>query len=355
MEVFVYGLIDVVNGVLWNYVLIVLLFGVGVWFMLWFWMIQLKVLFFSMKLVGSKGELGSILLFQVFVIGFVSCVGIGNIVGVVVVLMVGGLGVIFWMWMIVLVGMLFVFVEVMFVQIFKVLYLDGSYCGGFVYYIQMGLCLCGFGVLFLLLLIFVFGFVFNVVQVNVIVDVFYMLFGWCCEMVGFGFVLLFVLIIFGGICCIVMVVQVIVLLMVIGYFVFVVYVVVMYIMLVFGVIVLIVKSVFGFEQVVGGLIGYVVSQVIVIGVKCGLFLNEVGMGSVLNVVVIVSMCYFVMQGLIQMFGVFVDMIVICSVIVFVILLLGQYEFGIGMEGVVFMQCVILSYVGDWGGVFIWLL
>lgn len=55
MEAFVQGLIDAVNGVLWNYVLIALLLGVGVWFTLRFRMIQLKALLLSVKLVGSKG------------------------------------------------------------------------------------------------------------------------------------------------------------------------------------------------------------------------------------------------------------------------------------------------------------
>ena len=32
----------------------------------------------------------------------VGCVGVGNIVGVVVVIILGGLGVVFWMWLVVL-------------------------------------------------------------------------------------------------------------------------------------------------------------------------------------------------------------------------------------------------------------
>lgn len=44
-------------------------------------------------------------------ISFVVCVGMGNMVGVVVVLIVGGFGVIFWMWLIVMLGMVIFFVE----------------------------------------------------------------------------------------------------------------------------------------------------------------------------------------------------------------------------------------------------
>lgn len=79
---------------------------------------------------------------------------------------------------------------------------------------------------------------------------------------------------------------------------------------------MIVKNVFGFEQIVGGSLG----SIIIIGVQCGLFLNEVGMGSVLNVAVIVYVLYLVKQGFIQMFGVFFDIFIVCILIVFIILL-----------------------------------
>ena len=46
--------------------LIALLLGVGLWFTLRFRMIQLKALLLSVKLVGSKGEPGSISSFQAF-------------------------------------------------------------------------------------------------------------------------------------------------------------------------------------------------------------------------------------------------------------------------------------------------
>lgn len=43
------------------------------------------------------------------------CVGIGNIVGVVIVVVFGGLGVVFWMWVVVFLGVGLVYVELIFV------------------------------------------------------------------------------------------------------------------------------------------------------------------------------------------------------------------------------------------------
>lgn len=60
----------------------------------------------------------------------------GNLVGVVVVIFLGGVGVIFWMWMIVFLGMVIGFVESVLGQLYKVCDENGEFCGGFVYYIK---------------------------------------------------------------------------------------------------------------------------------------------------------------------------------------------------------------------------
>ncbi|RBL65958.1 sodium:alanine symporter family protein, partial [Pseudomonas sp. MWU13-2625] len=160
--------------------------------------------------------------------------------------------------------------------------------------------------------ILAFGFVFNAVQANAIADAFDTSFGWSRATVGLGLVLLTAPIIFGGIRRIAAVAQVIVPLMAIGYLALAVYAVATHIAMVPGVIALIVKSAFGLEQAAGGLTGYAVSQAVAMGVKRGLFSNEAGMGSAPNAAATASTRHPVVQGLIQMLGVFVDTIVICS-------------------------------------------
>lgn len=351
MEGFVHTLIDGINGILWNYVLIALLLGAGAWFTLRFRMIQLRALFLSMRLVGSKGEPGSISSFQAFATGLASRVGTGNIAGVAVAMTVGGPGAIFWMWMTALVGMSSAFVEATLAQIFKVSHHDGTYRGGPAYYIQIGLRSRGFGVLFSLSLILAFGFVFNAVQANAIAEAFNTSFGVSRAAVGLALVALTAPIIFGGIRRIAHVAQVIVPVMAIGYLALAVYAVATHVALVPEMIVLIVKSAFGLDQAAGGLTGYAVSQAVSIGVKRGLFSNEAGMGSAPNAAATASTRHPVTQGLIQMLGVFVDTIVICSATAFVILLSGQYEPGTSMEGAALTQRAISSHVGDWGGIY----
>lgn len=77
-----YGLIDAVNGVLWNDVLIALLLGTGAWFMLRLQMIRLKALFHGMEKGGSKGERDGISSFQAFATGLASRAGTEAVAGV---------------------------------------------------------------------------------------------------------------------------------------------------------------------------------------------------------------------------------------------------------------------------------
>lgn len=101
------------------------------------------------------------------------------------------------------------------------------------------------------------------------------------------------MIIFGGIKCIVKVVESFVLLMVLLYLVVVLYIVVINYVILFDIFQFIFFKVFEFEVVVGGFFGVMVFMVMMMGIKCGLFFNEVGMGLVLNVVVVLDVKYFV--------------------------------------------------------------
>lgn len=86
----------------------------------------------------------------------------GNIMGIVIVIVFGGSGVIFWMWIIVIIGLVLSFVESILVQIYKVKDVNG-FCGGLVYYMEKGLNKRWMGVFFVVLIILLFGIVFNLV------------------------------------------------------------------------------------------------------------------------------------------------------------------------------------------------
>ena len=61
-----------------------------------------------------------------------------------------------------------------------------------------------------------------------------------------------------------------------------------------------------------GFFGAIFSQAMMYGIKRGLYSNEAGMGSAPNAAATADVDHPVSQGLIQMLGVFVDTIVICT-------------------------------------------
>ena len=165
METF-HGFINDINGVLWSYVLVYLLLGVGIFFTIRFGFVQFRGLKRATQVVFAKAGPGEITSFQAFATGLASRVGMGNIAGVATALSVGGPGAVFWMWVTALLGMSSAFVEATLAQIFKVKNGDGTFRGGPAYYIQQGLGSRRWGIAFAISLLLAFGLVFNALQSN---------------------------------------------------------------------------------------------------------------------------------------------------------------------------------------------
>lgn len=101
-------LVSAVNNVLWSYVLIVMLVGLGLWFSFRTGFVQIRHLREMVRLVAegatAKTKKGHISTFQAFCVSTASRVGVGNIAGIAIAVVVGGPGAVFWMWVIALLG-----------------------------------------------------------------------------------------------------------------------------------------------------------------------------------------------------------------------------------------------------------
>lgn len=114
---------------------------------------------------------------------------------------------------------------------------------------------------------------------------------------------------------------------------------------------LIFSKAFEFEAAAGGFFGAMVSMVMMMGIKRGLFSNEAGMGSAPNAAAASDVKHPVNQGLVQMLGVFVDTFVVCSCTAIIILASGLYH-DAGFEGVALTQMALESQIGSWGDDFL---
>lgn len=83
------------------------------------------------------------------------------------------------------------------------------------------------------------------------------------------------------------------------------------------------------------------------GIKRGLFSNEAGMGSAPNAAASADVKHPVSQGLIQMLGVFVDTIIVCTCTAVIILLSDNYG-GEQLKNISLTQYALQYHVGEFG-------
>ena len=349
-------LISFMNDLLWGSVLVYLLVGVGIYFTFRLGFIQFRHFghMFSVLKNSRKADKAGISSFQALCTSLAARVGTGNMAGVAVALTAGGPGAIFWMWLIAMLGMATSFAESTLAQLYKTKDHDGNYRGGPAYYMEKGLGMRWMGVLFSIFLIIAFGLVFNAVQANSIANAMHNAFGWQETYVGIAVVLLSAVVIFGGIKRIARVAEFIVPIMALAYLVLALFVMFANIEKLPAILTLIVKSAFGLQEAAAGGLGYAIAQAMINGIKRGLFSNEAGMGSAPNAAASATPYppHPASQGYVQMLGVFMDTIVICSATVAIILMSGEYVPHGEVTGIELTQTALSSQVGDWGGTFV---
>ncbi|AQW83570.1 alanine/glycine:cation symporter family protein [Campylobacter pinnipediorum] len=345
-------IVNTLNNYLWSSLVYILL-AVGIYFTIRTRFLQIRLFKQSIRrmVVGKRVSAHAISPFQAFATGLASRVGTGNVAGVAIAISLGGAGAVFWMWITALIGMSSAFVESSLAQLYKIKNPDGrGYRGGPAYYITQGLGMRWLGVAFAVSLILAFGFVFNSVQANTITAVTSKAWDWNIEYVAVGLVILTAPIIFGGIKRVAKVAEKIVPVMALAYLLIAVYIIITNlgeVPVVFG---KIFKDAFNFSAAGGGVVGGLTAAMLN-GIKRGLFSNEAGMGSAPNAAAASDAWHPANQGLIQMLGVFVDTIVVCSCTAFIILLSGAIGTE-GIDGAQITQLAIQHSVGDWGGSFL---
>lgn len=350
----IHGVVNAINGPLWEG-LIFLLVGTGLFFTLATGFVQFRLLGQSIKEMLNGRKEGdnpqSITPFQAFVTGLASRVGVGNIAGVSIAISLGGAGAVFWMWVTALIGMSSAFAESSLAQLFKIRdEKTGQFRGGPAYYIQQGLGQKWLGILFSLSLIFCFGLVYEAVQANTIAAAAKTAWDWNEHVVGVVLVIFTAPIIFGGIKRVSRISESLVPLMAVIYLVVALYVVLTNISEVPAVLALIFKSAFSFEAAGSGFLGSMISAAMMNGIKRGLYSNEAGQGSAPNAAAAADVKHPVSQGMIQMLGVFIDTIIVCSCTAFIVLMSDvQYA---DMNGVQITQAALQEHFGAWGAHFL---
>ena len=327
-ETTLFSIVQTINEYLSNYVLVILLLGIGIWYTIKTRCVQVRCfkegwnrVFGNITLNGKKGGDG-MSSFQALATAIAAQVGTGIIVGVAGAILTGGPGAVFWMWVISFFGMATIYAEATLAQETRIVELDGTIKGGPVYYIttafkgKFGKFLAGF---FAVAITLALGFMGCMVQSNSIGECFQTAFGIPSWIVGVVLVIICGIIFLGGVQRLAAVTEKVVPIMaaifLLGGLV-VLAVRIKYIPATFG---MIFKYAFEPQAIVGGTFGYAIKQAVSQGAKRGLFSNEAGMGSTPHAHAQANVATPHDQGVVAMVGVFIDTFVVLTLNALVII------------------------------------
>lgn len=345
MDVILNQIVSNINLYLWNYLIIFILIGAGLFFTMTTGAVQIRMFKEMVRLVasgaGTKTDKNHVSSFQAFCVSTASRVGVGNIAGIAIAVVLGGPGAIFWMWVIALIGSATGFIESTLAQIYKEPIAKGGFYGGPAYYIRYGLNSKFLSILFAILITITFGWIYNSVQANTLAASLHT-FGIDVTYTGIIVSILLGLIIFGGIQRVAKVSEIIVPIMAVLYIGTALFVVLMNIQEFPAMIHKIVSSAFDPYAAGGGFMGATMMN----GIKRGLFSNEAGEGSVPNAAATAAVHHPVEQGLVQAFGVFLDTFIICTASAFIVLIVGDYS-TTGLTGIALVQHNLEAQLGAW--------
>lgn len=345
-------ILTIANDAIYTFVLIGLLVATGVYLTWRTRVVQVRLFASMLRYVtrSRRGADGGISSFQAFAIGMATRIGIGNITGVAIALILGGPGAIFWMWLVSLVGMATSFAEATLAQVFKVRATDGTFRGGPAWYIARGLGSRRWGTAFAILLVLSMALAMPMVQANTIAGTVEHSHGVPTWVTALVLVVLTALVVFGGVKAVARVAEIMTPAMALGYVVIALAVIALNLETVPQFFADIFAGAFGLRPGLAGVGGGVVAAILN-GVRRGLFSNEAGMGTNPNAAATATVAHPVHQGLIQSLGVFVDTMFVCTATAFIILAAGVLEPGVTplSAGAELTTVAVTGQLGAWMG------
>lgn len=298
------------------------------------------------KSSSNKNSLSGL---QALIVSTATRVGMGNLVGVVAAVSVGGAGAVFWMWITALLGASTAFIEATLAQLHKEedpLY--GGYRGGPAYYIHnffaKGKKKSIIAILFAISGLLCWCGVSQVIS-NSVTSAFENAFS-IPPIVSTIIFVVFAAVIVLRKNATVKVLDIIVPIMAVFYFGLTIFIIIKNIGLIPDVFKRIIEEAFGLRQVVAGGFGAALMN----GVKRGLFSNEAGSGSAPCAAAAADVSHPAKSGLLQAFGVIIDTIVICSCTA-MIMLMAPEDLLSGLSGMDLLQTAMHHHFGQVGVIF----
>lgn len=352
------NLIDFINMLLWEKnILVYMLIGAALYF-------SFKTKFMQIRLMGKISKIlfqtnsnknTGISSLETFFLGTACRVGAGNIAGVVAAISLGGAGSIFWMWLVAILGSATAFIESSLAVIYRKKQDDSKYIGGTPFIIEKRLKMRWLGIIYSFASIICY---FGVIQVmsNSITESITSVYDYKFLNFDLKQIAAFSITIFTGYIIffskskkdsIILVLNKIVPLMALLYIVCVLFIIISNFSLIPKMLSNIFYQAFGGKEIFGGAFGAIVMN----GVRRGLFSNEAGSGNSNYAAAAVDIDNPAKQGMVQVLGVFMDTIIICSATAFIVLLVPENILN-NLTGMVLFQEAVTYHIGKIGAPFV---
>ncbi len=308
------NVIGKINGAVWGWPMIILLFGTHVFLTIRTGFIQRKTISKGIKLSVAKDPdaEGEVSQFGALTTALAATIGTGNIIGVGTAIALGGPGAVLWTWLTGVFGIATKYAESLIAVKYRVKTEDGRMQGGAMYALERGLNMKWLGMLFAILAGFASFGIGCATQVNAIATVCRENFGVPAWIVGVVVAILTAIVIFGGIKAIANVCEKLVPFMAIFYVLGCVIILCMNYDYIIPALATICKLAFTPGAAAGGLVGTGIRYAIQYGVARGLFSNESGLGSAPIAAAAAQTRNPVRQALVSSTGTFWDTVVVCA-------------------------------------------
>ncbi len=351
-------------GVVWNWPVVILCLGAGFFLTVFTGFVQFRGFGLALDIVRGKydsaadRDQGNLSHAQALFGAISATVGLGNIAGVAIAIVVGGPGALLWMWLIGLLGMATKFAECSLGTLYRERDSQGTWRGGPIYYITRGLpesfpnwghrvarpmaatfaVLCIFGA-------FGGG---NMFQANQVAQLLQVNFHVPPTMTGIVLAALVGTVIIGGIRRIGQVVSLLVPFMC-GIYVLAAFAICLWhIADMPQVLAVIFSDAFSGEAAAGGVVG----TVIITGIRRAVFSSEAGIGSAPMMHATARCATPIRQGYVALLEPFLDTIVVCSATGFVIVLSGLYGSAEGLGGAALTATAFEHFLPGFGRYFL---
>lgn len=342
-------MIDFANKILWA-IATVFIVGSSVYFSF-----KLRFIQFSFKemfhnLFHQPKEKKGIGPFQVLMMTLAGRLGVGSIAGIALAIYLGGVGSIFWLWVMAIFSSVLAYAETVLGIIYKKPDGKDVYKGGPAYYLRDGLGKKRLGAIYAILILICYIGGFLGIQSNTITKSIQEITYVNSYVVGIFIVIVTALIIFGGVKKIASATGKIVPAMTVAYILIAFYIIVVNNQLLPAIFSQIIKEAFHFKSFISGFL-----TSFIVGIQRGIFSNEAGLGTGSIASSTTNSNHPSEQGYIQILGIYITSLLICSATAFIIMM-SDYNPSLyhDVNGIEITQMAFQYHLGNVGNIFIFL-